>query len=395
MFSARTSWDRTENPLVSAISARKAENRPLLDLTEGNPTRCRLFDLEPLVAALGHPRGASYEPTPLGHPAAREAVSGYYRSRGHTVDPAHVVLSASTSESYGWLFRLLADPGDSILIPHPSYPLLTWLGAAENVHLAPYRLAREAGFQPDLGEIERALTDRTRAIVIVHPNNPTGTFFHRSEARAVVELASRRGIALIVDEVFGDYALEPQRPEVLPSFVGTAEALTFVLSGLSKVVLLPQCKLGWTVVSGPSSAVTEALARLELIADTYLSVGTPVQLALPTMLEAQPAIRQAVCARVRENLVVLDATLAELGAAAGVRRLPMEGGWYAVLEVPRTEDEDGWVRLLVREEGVIVHPGYFFDFDREGFLVLSLLPEPDVFRPGVRALVRRVADGAR
>ena len=393
MFSARTRWDRTPNRLASALQHAKASEHALIDLTESNPTRAALFDTAPLIAELGHPRGAIYEPEPLGHPVAREAIGRYYAARGLAVDPASVVLTASTSEAYSWLFGLLADPGETILIPRPSYPLFDWIGEMRGVSLCPYLLRRDAEFRIDLDDLRHRIDPSTRAIVLVHPNNPTGSFVRRDEAKALADLAREHDLALIVDEVFGDYPLERLPAEVLPSFalLGAEAPLVCVLGGLSKALLLPQLKLGWMALSGHADLVSEALARLELIADTYLSVATPVQLALPALLDHQPAIAKAVCARLRENLAALDAALGALGPTSPVRRLPVRGGWYAVLEVPRLYDDDGWVELLLREDGVIVHPGYFFDFDGDGFLVLSLLPETAIFREGVRRVTQRVA----
>ena len=409
MFSARTRWDRTLNRLASALDEAKASRRAVIDLTESNPTHAALFDTAPLIAELGHPRGTHYEPESLGHPVARQAVEQYYRSRHLAVDAARVIIAASTSEAYSWLFGLLADAGDTILIPRPSYPLFGWIGEMKGVTLGSYRLRQDADFRVDLDDLRRSIDRRTRAIVLVHPNNPTGSFVRRDEAAALAEIAREHDLALIVDEVFGDFAFGPLPPEFLPSFAvptteggsdagsGGASArnapLVFVLSGLSKVLLLPQCKLGWIAVSGDESLVNEAIARLELIADTYLSVATPVQLALPALLARQPAIAAAVRERLRQNLAALDEALKEVGPASPVRRLFVRGGWYAVLEVPRVHDDDGWVELLIREEGVLVHPGYFFDFEGEGVLVLSLLPEPAMFRDGVRRAVARIARG--
>jgi aspartate/methionine/tyrosine aminotransferase len=392
MFSTRTQWDRTPNRLSAALGEAKASGRAIIDLTESNPTRAGIFDTTALIAELGHPRGTTYEPEPLGHPAARRAVAAYYASRGLTVDATRIVVAASTSESYAWLFGLLADAGDNILIPRPSYPLFGWIGEMQGVHLRPYSLRREGDFRVDLEDVRRKIDKKTRAVVLVHPNNPTGSFVRRDEADALGRLAREHHLALVVDEVFSDYALEPLSAEFLPSFIAAAgEApLAFVLSGLSKVLLLPQCKLGWMAVSGDDALVKEAIERLELIADTYLSVATPVQLALPALLLAQPAIARAVNARLHENLGALDATLEALGPTCPVRRLPVRGGWYVVLEVPRVHDDDEWIELLIREESVLAHPGYFFDFEGDGYLVLSLLPAADAFREGVRRLVRRV-----
>jgi len=390
-FSARTSWDLTENELSSAIQAARAEGRALVDLTESNPTRAGLGGPEELVALLGHPRGASYAPIAFGHPHARAAVARYYRERGMSIDEARIALSASTSEAYAWLFKLLTNPGDKVLTPTPSYPLFDFLATLEDVSLAPYPLLREEGFRVDLGALEAAIDDRTRAIIAVHPNNPTGTFMRRDDAEAIEEICQRRGLALIVDEVFGDYAHAELSPDRLPSFVGERRALTFVLSGLSKVVAMPQLKLGWIVICGPDELVLEALRRLEVIADTYLSVGTPVQLALPEILGRRASVQADILARVEENLRMLDSVLQT--SQSGVRRLDADGGWYALLEVPRTRDEDEWTKLLVREEGIIVHPGYFFDMPAEGYLVLSLLPEPRIFRGAIERLIKRLGEG--
>lgn len=387
-FAARTGWDLSDNRLASILAEARAAGRPLIDLTESNPTRCAILDAEPLIARLGDPRGARYEPLPLGHPTARAAVTGYYRERGLEVDPERVALTASTSEAYGWLLKLLAERGDDVLVPAPSYPLLEYLACLEDVALTPYPLVREEGWRIDLGALEAAIGERTRAIVLVHPNNPTGSFTRRDEAEALSALAAERGLALIVDEVFGDHLLGPLLPDRLPSFAGRASALTFVLSGLSKVMALPQLKLGWIAVSGPPHLAAAAMQRIEVIADTYLSVATPVQLALPEILAARAPVQRAVAARVHGNLAALDAALAQGGAA---RRLPADGGWSAILEVPRLHDEDGWVELLLREEGIIVHPGYFFDMPRDGFLVVSLLPDPDAFAPAASRLVARLS----
>ena len=389
-FSRRTSWDRSENAHAEELGRARAAGRSLVDLTESNPTRCGFGGGE-LVSLLGHPRGLAYAPSALGHPAARAAVARYYADRGLAVSPAGVCLAASTSEAYGWLFKLLCDRGDAALIPAPSYPLFSFLASLEDVVLTPYPLSRDEGFRLDLTALEAAITPRTRAVVLVHPNTPTGSFVRRDEAAALVALARSRGLALLVDEVFGDYAHGPLPKDRLPSFAGEREALTFVLSGLSKVVALPQLKLGWIAVSGPEALAAEALGRLEVIADTYLSVSTPVQLALPEILAQRGPIQAAIRARTAENLASLDAAIAAAGELAPVRRLAVDGGWYAILEVPRTHDEDAWVELLIREDGVVVHPGYFFDFAENGYLVVSLLPDAVVFREAIGRVTRRIA----
>lgn len=390
LFSERTSWDLSENDLARDLGAARGEGRALVDLTESNPTRVGIADTSALVALLGHPRGATYAPIALGHEAARAAVVGYYAERGLAAPIDRIVLSASTSEAYGWLFKLLTERGDKVLVPAPSYPLFAFLAALEDVELVPYPLMREAGFRIDLAALEAAIDEDTKAILLVHPNNPTGSFVRREEAFALEALALRHGLSILADEVFGDYAFPGLPDDRLPSFVGPRRSLTFVLSGLSKVVALPQLKLGWIVVLGPDDVAMEARHRLEVIADTYLSVGTPVQLALPEILAARGPIQTAIRARTVKNLAALDATLAALGAEAPVRRLPVEGGWYAILEVPRTRDEDAWVQLFVREEGIVLHPGYFFDLPDAGFLVVSLLPDPAAFAAAIATVVRRL-----
>ena len=392
LFSERTSWDLTENDLACDLAAARREGRALIDLTESNPTRAGLADTEALVALLGDPRGATYAPIALGHATARAAVAAYYADRGLDLPLDRVALSASTSEAYGWLFKLLTERGDKVLVPAPSYPLFAFLAALEDVELVPYPLMREAGFRIDLHALSAAIDEDTKAILLVHPNNPTGSFVRRDEAAALEEIALRHGLSIIADEVFGDYAFPGLPSDRLPSFVGPRRALTFVLSGLSKVVALPQVKLGWIGVLGPDDVAGEAMRRIEVIADTYLSVGTPVQLALPEILAARGPIQAAIRARTASNLAALDAALAAMGADASTRRLPVEGGWYAILEIPRTRDEDAWVQLFVREEGIIVHPGYFFDLPDEGFLVVSLLPDEAAFRAAITSVLRRLGE---
>jgi alanine-synthesizing transaminase len=388
-LSDRTRWVLEENPLTRAIAAARAA-RPLIDLTESNPTRAGLAPGAEMLGELAHPRGASYEPVALGHEEARAAVVAYYRDKGVHVDAAHVALSASTSEAYAWLFKLLCDRDDAVLVPQPSYPLFDYLASLEDVRLVPYPLAREERFAIDLAALEAAIDARTRAILFVHPNNPTGTFASRQEADAIEALAAQHGLALIVDEVFCDYPHGELPTDRLPTFAGRARALTFVLSGLSKVVAMPQVKLGWIAVSGPDPALANAMGRLEVIADTYLSVATPIQRALPAILGNRAPVQKDIRARVATNLAALDAALVEYPS---VRRLPSDGGWSAILEVPRTRDDESWAETLVREDGVVVHPGYFFDLDRDGFLVISLLPEPAAFARAIASMLARIEQG--
>lgn len=388
-LSRRTEWSLEENALTRAIAeARRV--RPLVDLTESNPTRAGVSAGREMLGELAHPRGATYEPVALGNEEARAAVASYYAAKGAHVDASRIALTASTSEAYGWLFKLLCDRDDAVLVPQPSYPLFDYLAALEDVRLVPYPLVREERFRIDLEAVERLIDDRTRAILFVHPNNPTGTFARLGEALALEELASKHGLALIIDEVFCDYPHRALPQDRLPTFAGRTRALTFVLSGLSKVVAMPQVKLGWIAVSGPDAALASAMPRLEVIADTYLSVATPIQRALPAILGNRGPVQDAIRERVAVNLAALDAALE---AHPSVRRLPSDGGWSAILEVPRTRDDEGWAETLVREDGIIVHPGYFFDLDREGFLVISLLPEPESFARAAKAMLARIELG--
>jgi aspartate/methionine/tyrosine aminotransferase len=395
-FSRRTAWDRSENHLTELLHEVRRSGRHLVDLTESNPTRCAIANTEQLIALFGHSRGMSYSPHALGHPLARSAVAQFFAERGLPADPRRVVLSASTSEAYAWIFKLLCEHGDRVLIPAPSYPLFDYLARLENVEIDRYPLLRDEAWRIDFDVLEGSIQQadgRARAIVLVHPNNPTGSFVRRDEAAQLSALGVKYGLALVVDEVFAEYAHGVLPGNRLPSFATERNALTFVMAGLSKSLLLPQCKVGFTLVCGPDELVDEAIARPEVVADTYLSVSTPVQLALPELLAARHEIQAAVRARVAENLAALDNAITNAGPHAAVRRLPMDGGWYAILEVARTRDEDAWIELLVREHGVVVHPGYFFEMDRDGFLVASLLPEPSKFIPAIESVVAAVAHG--
>ena len=394
MFASRTDWSLTPNRLSVVIAERRAKGLPFIDLTQSNPTHCGFsVNTRGVLAALANSSSLAYEPDPHGPLYARRAVAGYYAERDIQVDPEQIFLTTSTSEAYSYVFRLLANPGDNVLVPRPSYPLFDFLARLNDLELLSYPLIYDQGWQMDVQALPLRLNTRTKAVLVVHPNNPTGSFVRRDEAAALAALARDRGLALIVDEVFGDYARDPAGlPEGrLPSFVEQPTALTFVLSGLSKITAMPQVKLGWIVTTGPDDLAREALARLEVVADTYLSVSTPVQLALPAILAERGPIQARILARTRRNLAALDATIEALGPEAPVRRLPVDGGWYATIEVPRTRDEDAWVELLLREDGVVVHPGYFFDFEEEGYLVVSLLPEEAAFGAAIERVARRVA----
>jgi alanine-synthesizing transaminase len=390
MFSARTAWDRRLGTLARRVAERRAAGSPVLDLTETNPTRAGLTAPPDVMALLGDARGRHYDPVPEGQAAAREAVAADYARRGFTVEPGRILLTAGTSEAYAFLFKLLCDPGDDVLVPRPSYPLFEYLAGLESVNALHYALRYDGEWHLSIDDVAEASTARTRAIVVVSPNNPTGSFLAREEAQRLRHLAAARGWAVISDEVFADYPLrdDARRP---PSLAEDSAALTFSLGGLSKSVGLPQLKLAWLAVAGPGKERDEALARLEVIADTYLSVSTPVQLAAPALLARAEELRRPIAERVRGNVRELRRQLAT-GSAATL--LDVQGGWSAVLRVPAIWPDEQWALTLLERDGVLVHPGFFFDFAQEAHLVLSTLAEPDTFAEGVRRLLARVEAGA-
>ena len=384
-FSARTDFPRAWNTLAQALAERRARGLPLLDLTETNPTRVGLPVPEP--GLLATPEAFRYSPEPLGLPSARDAVAAYLGSRGASVSPGHLVLSASTSEAYAWLFKLLCEPGDNVLVPAPSYPLFEYLTRLEGVEPRPYHLPRAHGFGLDVSEVDAARDARTRAVLVVNPGNPTGHSLREDELEALAGLCARAGLALVSDEVFSDFVWD-EEPGRVATVAGRALPMpTFTLSGLSKVAGLPGLKLGWLHVGGPEAARDEALARLELVADTYLSVNTPVQQALPALLAHAPRFQQALLARVRENRRLL---LQARPRDAHWDVVPAQGGWSAVLRIPLAPGEEATCLALL-EAGVAVQPGYFYDFAGGAFLVLSLLPPTDTFAEALGPLVRVLA----
>lgn len=383
MLSRRTRWDRTPNRLSRLLERKRREGARLIDLTETNPTRVGLDPPADLLAPLAGAENLRYEPEPLGLPEARAAVSADFARRGATVPVDSIVLTASTSEAYAFVFKVLCDPGDVVAVPRPSYPLFDYLAALESVEVATYELAYDGEWRLDAGSLAAAAGERTRAIVVVNPNNPTGSFLKRDEADAVREAAARSGAAIISDEVFGDYAFGPD-PRRVGSLAAEADVLTFALGGLSKSCGLPQLKLAWIAIAGPTSAAAEALARLEVVADTYLSVATPVQRAAGGLLGRRAELHAPIAARVAQNLALLRGRVRGTPATL----LPAEGGWSAVLQIPATVSEEERALELLERQDVIVHPGYFFDFEREAFLVVSLLPEPEVLDEGLMRIVR-------
>ena len=380
VFSSRLTWGQYPNRLAALLAEKQATGVHVLDLTESNPTRVALaYPQDEILGALSDANALNYRPSPRGLATARDAVAAYYRGRGIEISADNVLLTASTSEAYAYLFKLLANPGDEILSPRPSYPLFEFLAGLESVHIRQYSLRYDGVWHIDFDALERAITPRTRGIVVVNPNNPTGSFLKRSELDRLDALAAGHNLAILSDEVFRDYAFL-EDPERVSTLAGERRALTFSMSGLSKIAGLPQMKLGWIVVGGPNREA--ALEALDLIADTYLSVSTPVQVALPRFLALSGGILQQIRERTASNLARLRAAIA--GSAATLLRA--EGGWYAVLQVPRTRTEEEWAVKLLEECNVLVQPGYFSDFESEAFLVLSLLPEPATFIEGLKRL---------
>lgn len=381
-FSSRLPPRVDANALTRAVAAITARGEPFVDLTQSNPTVAGFDYPSDLLMGLGDLRALTYSPDPLGLLPAREAIARDYARRGARVEPGHIVLSASTSESYGWLFKLLCDPGETVLAPQPSYPLFEHLTRLEGLSLSPYFLHYHGRWDVDLESL-RAAPPSTRALLLVSPNNPTGSYLSARELEQMVALCADRGWALIADEVFADYALDDTAP--LTDLATKAGVLSFTLGGASKSLGLPQVKLGWTVVGGPPAERDATLDALALIADTYLSVSTPVQIAAPELLRRGASIREAIHTRVRANLGQARALTRQFPSCAVPR---VEGGWAAPIRVPATRPEEAMVLELLEHERVLVHPGYFFDFPHEAFVIVSLLPREDVFVSALERTLR-------
>lgn len=437
MFSDRTNWKLARNGLTEAVEEVRAKGCEILDLTVSNPTRVGLrYDGQAILSALASPRAMDYDPQPKGLLSAREALAGYYRVQ-HGVggfDVERLLLTTSTSEGYSFVFRLLCNAGDELLVPKPSYPLFDFLADLQDVRLVPYPLIYDHGWQMDFPSLEKAITPRTRGVVVVHPNNPTGSYVSRREREELNDFCHEHGLAVIVDEVFLDYDLGRDvsngrvgtaalgRPEERSSaavatatprslhspvdrhsptqrpgqddtagehgsFVANDEVLTFTLSGLSKISALPQMKVAWIAVSGPPADVEQAMGRLEVIADTYLSMNAPIQWAVPALLDQRQSIQGQLIERVRTNLTELDRQLATQKAC---ERLLLEGGWYAVLRVPVTQSDEELAIRLLREKSVLVHPGHFYDFAGDGYLVMSLIGEKTELAQGMARVLQKL-----
>jgi alanine-synthesizing transaminase len=385
-FADRTHWNLNPNLLSRALAEHRAAGKALLDLTASNPTECGFdYDTDAILHSLSNAAALAYDPDPRGLLSARQSVAAYYASRGIHVPVENIILTTSTSEAYSFVFRALCNPGDEILIPEPSYPLFAFLADIQDVKLIRYPLFYDHGWQTNFHALELAVTPRTRAVIVVHPNNPTGHFSKPQEMAKLNDLCASRGLAIIADEVFLDFALdtaETGKPH--SSFAENSMALTFTTSGLSKISGLPQMKVAWLITSGPEQTKSQALQRLEIVADTYLSMNAPVQWAIPTLFEQRHAFQKQLLARVRKNLAELDL---QLSAEKSCTRLVVEGGWYAVLRVPATRSDEALAIELLTQKGVYVHPGHFYDFPSDGFLIVSLITKEEDFRAGMKLLI--------
>jgi alanine-synthesizing transaminase len=379
MFSRRTDWNLTPNRLTLAHRAALASGKKIIDLTISNPTRAEIqYNETAILDALRNPRSLDYDPQPKGLRSARNSVAAYYDP---IIDPESLILTTSTSEGYSFVFRLLCNPGDEILVPKPSYPLFDFLAELQDVNLVPYSLIYDHGWQIDFHSLENAITQKSRGIVLVHPNNPTGSYVGAQERQDLNDVCEKHKLTLIVDEVFLDYTHD--KPQ--PTFTANRDALTFTLSGISKISALPQMKLAWIAVSGPPAEVDSAMQRLEVIADTYLSLNAPVQLAAPVLLDQRNAIQPQLMQRLTSNLAELDH---QLTLQKSCSRLKVQGGWYAVLRIPATRSDEDFAIELLQRSGVLVHPGHFYDFPNDGYLVLSLIATEEEFRSGVSAMLQ-------
>jgi alanine-synthesizing transaminase len=379
MFSQRTNWKLTPNKYTRALEELRSAGEPLIDLTISNPTECSLrYDSAAILGAFQNAKSLEYEPQAKGLLAARQEVARYYREdHKEIVDPQALLLTTSTSEAYSYVFRLLCDPHDEVLVPKPSYPLFDFLGELQDVTLIPYRLQYAQGWFIDFESVLRALTPRARAILLVHPNNPTGSYVKGDEVERLNSLCLDYNLALIVDEVFLDYGLSG---ETCKSFVANRDALTFTLSGLSKIAALPQMKVAWMATTGPELLTRSALDRLEIIADTYLSLSSPTQWAFPTLFEQRRSLQSQLLDRIRENWAHLRSALT---GKHGCELLETEGGWYAVVRVADDHSDEELAIKIMQKARVLVHPGHFYDFSAEGYLIVSLIVAAERFRAGI------------
>lgn len=386
MFSSRTNWNLTPNELSLLAAEKRKRGEIILDLTESNPTKCGFLLESPLLESLSTPQAALYDPQPRGLASARQAIAAWYAGRDTIVDPESVFLTSGTSEAYSHVFRLLCNAGDSILVPKPSYPLFDYLCRLHDIEAFYYHLRYDGEWHIDFESLHDAVSKSTRAILLVHPNNPTGSYITNDERVKIVDFARRHDLALIVDEVFLDFELSTNERRS-GSFAAERGVLTFSLNGISKLLALPQMKLAWIAVSGSEASLKEAIGRLEVIADSYLSVGTPIQLALPELLKAGPSITEKITARIRHNYRHIRSMI---GESSLVSLLTTEGGWNAIVRLPNMMSDEAWALRLLKDCNVLVHPGHFFEIGRNVCVVISLLPQESVFSEGIAGIFQAV-----
>jgi len=387
-FSQRTDWPLASNQFSNELNDLRNDNVSLLDLTESNPTNCGFSYLKnDIIAPLAEDANLCYTPTPRGNLQTREAICRYYEEKGLNVAPEQIFLTASTSEAYSYIFRLLVDPGEGVLFPFPSYPLFSFLGDLNDVRIDTYPLVYQKLWSIDLQGMHCAICNDTKAIVLVNPNNPTGSFIRRKELEEINILCRKQNISLVCDEVFSDFVFEQADDQV--SLVNNDQVLTFVLGGISKTLGLPQMKLSWIIVNGPQNLVKASSERLEVIADTYLSVNTPTQNAFPLWLSHRKTIQTEINNRIKHNLDFLKEHVNNVDAC---ELLTADGGWYAVIMIPDRLSEEQWILTFLKKDHVVVHPGYFFDFPEETYIVISLLPEAGTFQEGIKRVIKRIRE---
>lgn len=388
MFAKRTDWPTEPTRLSSRLKQLRREKAQIFDLTESNPTRCGfIYDDEAIREALAHPSVMNYDPHPRGRIEARQAVAQYYQERGNPIPTDRIILTASSSEAYTFCFRLLCENGDEVLVPRPSYPLFDYLADLADVKLVGYPLLYDHGWQIDFDSLEKSITERTRAILVVTPNNPTGQLLRPKERGKLARLGLKYNLALIADEVFLDFIWDETNKPLAQTLESRGLCLTLAISGLSKISALPQMKMGWITIRGPVGPDAAAAARLEVIADTYLSVSAATQAAAQTLLDQRKLVQPQILDRIRQNLEFLDA---KLSGNTPVSRLQADGGWYAVLRVPASLSDDDWAIFLLETAAVYVHPGHLFGFESEGYLAISLIGPHNDFREAIGRIVEAV-----
>jgi alanine-synthesizing transaminase len=384
VFAERTSWNLVPNAFTTALERFRASGRPLIDLTISNPTACGFrYEGEAILKALADPLSLEYAPEPRGLITARRAVGEYYAAHGAKVDAQDIILTTSTSEAYSFAFRAICDPCCEVLVPEPGYPLFEFLAEVQDVRLVRYPIFYDHGWHIDFHALERAICDKTRAIVVVHPNNPTGHYTSADENARLNEICVKHDLAIIADEVFLDFALLPRAGRAA-TFATNENVLTFTMSGISKISGLPQMKAAWLITSGPEDVKSQALERLEVISDTFLSMNAPIQHALPEFLAHRHSFQSQLIERVKANLAELDRQLA---GQKSCTRLDVEAGWYAIVRVPATRTDEETALELLEKHGASIHPGHFYDFPGDGYFVVSLITPASDFSTGIRFLL--------